>query len=302
MVQTSKNKIRTDDLGITLMHEHVFNRYPIGYQNKNTEFVLNELEKLKAFGVKTIVDLTPYSEIGRFTEVIEQCDLNIICSVGFYLNRYVPSDLRRNNVNQLISKLGHKIEMGMSKKIYKPGIIKIAAANSILNDDEIKYFSVASELAKIYQLPIATHSPKGTYEHYEFLLRNGVLPDKIYLSHGEFNINQTNFYHEIAKLDSIVKSGGYLLFSKFGTTINGQRFKNSLSVIKYFKDNCLLDKILISSDSNWKWKNGVAKFQNGSICSYDYLFNFVIPALIKNGFTYKDIELMLNDNPKKLFT
>lgn len=124
--------------------------------------------------------------------------------------------------------------------------------------------------------------------------------EKVFLSHSEFNVNDENFDVEIYKMEQIIDSGAYLLFSKFGTSYKGKRYKTSCDVISYFKNNRKLDKILISSDCNWKWKNYKAKFPNGNICNYEYVFNFIVPGLRKRGFSALDIEQMMKRNPKKL--
>ena len=69
--ENSKHK---ESLGVTLVHEHVFNRYPFHKRNVSEEFTLNELKKLERYNVKTIVDLTPYTPIGNYERIIKETE------------------------------------------------------------------------------------------------------------------------------------------------------------------------------------------------------------------------------------
>ena len=61
-VNTVKGSIDVEELGLTLIHEHIFNNYPYYKEQENTDFALKQLNLLKKFNVKTIVDLTPYAK------------------------------------------------------------------------------------------------------------------------------------------------------------------------------------------------------------------------------------------------
>lgn len=302
MIQTLGNAIKVDDLGLVLMHEHIFNQYPRGYKKESEEFTIEQLERLKKHGVKTIIDLTPYNNIDLYNSVIERCDFNIVGCIGFYLSKYIPKEYRNMSENELVYKLSKVIEGGTKKYHYKPGILKIASSFNGVGENEKKYFNVVARLSRSFEIPIATHSPKGAFEHSIYLQSLGVNMEKVFLSHAEFNVNDENFETEIYKMEQIVNSGSYLLFSKFGTSYNGKRYKTSCNVLSHFKDKRKLDRILISSDCNWKWKNYNAKFQNGNICNYEYVFNYTIPGLIKKGFSDKDIKQIMIINPKKIFS
>ena len=101
-INTVKGNITTENMGITLMHEHVFNLYPYYKEKENTEFVKKQIERLRQFNVKTIVDLTPYARIGSYKNLISQCDINLICSMGFFLDKYVPASYRNMSVSDLV--------------------------------------------------------------------------------------------------------------------------------------------------------------------------------------------------------
>ncbi len=77
-VNTVTGPISTNELGLTLMHEHFFFGYP-GYQGDSTlgpfdrdavvAASVEVAEAAKAHGVKTVVDATP-NECGRDPEML----------------------------------------------------------------------------------------------------------------------------------------------------------------------------------------------------------------------------------------
>ena len=80
MVNTVTGPVSPDDLGITLMHEHVVFAYPGWYGDctlapYDHDAALNDalktMAEIKAYGVKTFVDPTP-NETGRNPELLKK--------------------------------------------------------------------------------------------------------------------------------------------------------------------------------------------------------------------------------------
>ena len=102
LVNTAAGAIETADLGVTLMHEHVFImtteitlNYPEGFGDEATREAdaVTRLRTLKARGVDTIVDLTVIG-LGRYlpriARIAAQTDLNIVVATGLYTFDDVP--------------------------------------------------------------------------------------------------------------------------------------------------------------------------------------------------------------------
>lgn len=302
---TVTGNVNTEKMGITLMHEHIFNLYPYYKEKENTEYVKKQIERLKKFNVSTIVDLTPYAKIGSYKNFISQCDINIICAVGFFLDKYVPSSYKSLSVSDLVEILSKKIEVGIGENKYKPGIIKIAANSPKLSDCQKNFFETAVILQKKYKLPIATHSPHGGLEHLKILTEMGANPEHLYLSHLENEINDNNFESKVHEIKNIMDRKANIVLTNFGVNDRGSRYKNSIKLMEYLKNSSLLSQTLISADCNWRWKGNVLKLRdsqfNGTEKTYSYVFDFIIPALKKVCFTNNDIDQILIYNPKRIF-
>lgn len=302
---TATGNVNTEKMGITLMHEHVFNLYPYYKEKENTEYVKKQIERLQRFNVSTIVDLTPYARIGSYKNFIDQCDINLICAVGFFLDKYVPASYKNLSVSDLVEILSEKIEVGIGENKYKPGIIKIAASSPILSVRQKRFFETAVILQKRYKLPIATHSPHGGLEHLKILMQMVVKTEHLYLSHLENEINDNNFGSKIYEIESVMDSKTNIVITNFGVNDKGSRYRNSIKLMEYIKNRGFLSQVLISADCNWQWKGNELKLQdsrfNGTPKTYSYVFDFIIPALKKVCFTDNDIDQMLIYNPKNIF-
>jgi phosphotriesterase-related protein len=101
-VNTARGPIDTSGLGVTLMHEHVFIMTTEVMQNYPQEWgdeaareadAVDRLNKLKATGVDTIVDLTVIGlgrYIPRIARVAAATALNIVVATGVYTFHDVP--------------------------------------------------------------------------------------------------------------------------------------------------------------------------------------------------------------------
>lgn len=305
-INSVSGEIYADKLGVTLMHEHLFNNYPYYLEKQNSEFALNQLKKLQAYGVQTLVDLTPYAKVGTYENVIEESDINIICAVGVYLGKLIPSEYKRLSVDGLVKKMAKKIEVGSGKKHYKPGVIKIAASGAALSEYEKRFFKAAAIIQQQFHLPIATHSPHGALNHLEYLLEVGAEPKHIYISHIENEINKSNFEKIFDNVKKILSYQTSVVLTNFGSSITGSRCKNSIQLAQYIKEQGKLSQLLLSADSNWRWKGGSLKLREnhlgGSQRVYTYVFTHIIPELKKNGgFEDSDFEHILKINPQTMF-
>src|SRR4029077_670249 len=96
LVNTVRGSIDAAQLGVTLMHEHVFVLStevmqnfpePWGDEEKRLAHAVARLNELKARGVDTIVDLTVIGlgrYIPRIQKIAAETELNIIVATGIY--------------------------------------------------------------------------------------------------------------------------------------------------------------------------------------------------------------------------
>ena len=154
--------IAPEDLGITLMHEHVYSdirrlfepkgdatREDIAWWSQKLtlenlhvareagpiadNYVLDdevvaieELKELKVRGGGTLVDLTPIG-VGRdplaLRRVAEATGLNIVMGTGWYREMYHPSDFSQRSIEELADEMIRDLTVGVADTKVRAGII-----------------------------------------------------------------------------------------------------------------------------------------------------------------------------------
>src|ERR1700730_16360116 len=101
-IQTVRGAIDSAQLGVTLMHEHIFflsteimQNYPEGWgdEDKRVSDAIRRLNELKAVGVDSLVDLTVIGlgrYIPRIKRIAEQTKINILVATGVYTYNDIP--------------------------------------------------------------------------------------------------------------------------------------------------------------------------------------------------------------------
>src|ERR1700730_12568616 len=101
-IQTVRGAIDSAQLGVTLMHEHIFvlsteimQNYPEtwGDEEKRIDEAVARLNELSSHGIKSVVDLTVVG-LGRYIPLIQrvaqQTLVNIIVATGIYTYNDIP--------------------------------------------------------------------------------------------------------------------------------------------------------------------------------------------------------------------
>jgi len=78
-VATMRGPVGCETLGTTLMHEHVlFGAIPEDLRSNSVDFAVQLLNEAAPAGVDTLVDLTPFRDIGLYEQVARRTRVNII--------------------------------------------------------------------------------------------------------------------------------------------------------------------------------------------------------------------------------
>jgi len=170
-VNTVTGPIGPEEIGFTLMHEHVMVSAPNLYRSfpglfgppERESRAVEALERAKALGVETIVDATTY-DLGRdpalLREVSERSGVRIVNVTGWWLD--VPRFLRGVSANQMAREFVRDVREGFPGTDIRPGVLKCAADfEGVTVDLEV----MARAVARAHRetgLPIMAHSyPTG---------------------------------------------------------------------------------------------------------------------------------------------
>jgi len=321
-INTVAGPISPEDLGVTLVHEHVLFGFP-GWEGDQTiapfdrETIVNNgvstLKPLKAFGLKSLIDATP-SDTGRNAEILkevsEKSEVNIICSTGYYHESegacaYWKFRASMGDVSGEIYELFIKeISGGIMGTGIKAGVIKVASSKGLITDYEKLMFTAAAKVQKETGVPIITHTQDGTMgpEQAELLVGLGANPSRIQIGHMSDNIDPD--YH-----DATIKQGVFTAWDRMGLQglagcpMDEARISAIIDLIKQGHAK----QLMISHDCVISWLGRplnipAAAFPLIANWHPSHLFKNIIPALTKGGVSDEQIRTIIEDNPRRLFT
>lgn len=320
-VQTVLGPVPANELGVTLIHEHLFISFEGAQYDPtsafNREDVLDEcvarLRDLRSAGVNTFVDPCPI-ELGRdaslMAEISERSEMHIICATGFYHESMgLPPYWRTRNTEEIAALYIDEIERGIGNTRVRAGVIKCATGAPVITELEKKFLAAASLAQRITGVPIITHTQQGMMgpEQQDEFEKNGVPMNRCLIGHCCNNADPA--YHR-----RIVERGTYIGFDRIGMTNYHPDELRADNVVR-LKDAGFLSQLMISQDRYCAWRgkpyapisaeeethrDRLAK--NGQWPPRQtHIVTHFLPMLRNRGVTEQDIRLVLQDNPRRFF-
>jgi phosphotriesterase-related protein len=302
---TVNGPIEANEMGLSLIHEHIIVDWigadSTGYhrwdKNKVVDRALPYLKEAKKHGVQTFLACTP-AYLGRdpfvLKELSNKTGVNILTNTGYYgvrNNKFVPKYAFEASAKEISDNWLKEHKNGIDGSNIKPGFIKISVEREDeLSDMHEKLIRAAALTHLESGLTIVSHT--GTdgpaMAQIKVLKEMGVSPEAFVWTHAQHGTME-----------------GYLKAAKEGAWLSIDNIKDRDDRIAWFlktltelKENQILDHVLISHDAGWY---DVGEPNGGDYRGYTALFTRLIPELKKNGFTQKDIDLLLIDNPKRAY-
>lgn len=307
-VNTLRGPISIPSLGKVLIHEHVFCRVRPQQLSDAKVFLKKEMDRLIARGISTIVDLTTYVLPDDFADFLIVHPINVICCAGYYLQAKVPKPYHSLSADELANKLMLKLENGVGRSKFKPGVIKVASSGRTLTSFEKNVIRAGGIAQRQTGLPIITHACRGARRQLEILLEAGANPSQVVISHMEMELKgvkplSPNALYEDMKW--ILEQGAYLFWGDF--TANDTQYRREVvNLMMQCWAAGYRKQLLISTDSYWSWRRGKIQLRGSNTNSknprtYDYVFSVIIPLLKDHGLSDSDVRLLLEQNTHDLF-
>lgn len=322
MVQTVTGPIPVEQLGRTLMHEHLFIAFPGAEYDPlavfdRAEFIAEAVRRLVQLrtehGVRSFVDPCPI-ELGRdaamMKEISEKSGMNVICTTGFYFEEMgLPVYWRSRTVDEIAELYIREIAHGIGDTGVKAGAIKVATGAPVVTEFEKKFLAAACIAQKATGVPIITHTQDGYGgpEQQQLFARGGVGAHRCLIGHCCGNADPA--YHR-----RVVDGGSYIGFDRIGLTRFQPDDVRADNLAKLVKDG-FRAQIMMSQDRRCGWlgkfprqltaeeqaKIEALKAQGKYPPPYTYLFTDFLPMLHARGVNQADIAFMLEDNPRRFF-
>ena len=276
------------------MHEHLtINLMPGDLGEADFDILCRELMELYTFGVRNFIDLTNQG-MGRKPDVLRALTsatgINIIPSTGYYLEAYMPPEIRTCTVEELTAEAVRELTRGIDREGYTAGVIgEIGWSAPEAGELESRVWEAMSIAAVKTGAAVSTHPSIGPEQipQAEFLIRRGIKPEKIVTGHAEF------FPDEDALL-ALLKLGVNIGIDMIGR--NGpDRDAYRADMVVLLRDLGYLSQVTLSMDL-CDLKD--LKQYGGS--GYAHLFQTFLPLLRSRGITEDEIDLMLGKNPVRI--
>ncbi len=317
-VQTVRGPVGAADLGVTLMHEHVFvlspeimANYPDGWgdETARVDAAVEKLNALKAIGVDTIVDPTVIG-LGRYLpriqRVAERTDLQIVVATGVYTYNDVPMYFHFSGPDSPLSAAEPMVEMfvrditeGIAGTGVKAAILKCATDSPGVTPGVDRVLRAVAHAHRATGVPITTHTHAHT--------RRGLDQQRVFAEEGvdlsRVIIGHSGDTTDLDYLEELVAAGSYLGMDRFGVD-NILSFDDRVDTVARMCERGHAAKMVLAHDASCHidWLPEAALPHILPNWHYLHIHTDVLPALRARGVTEEQITTMLVDNPRAIFT
>jgi phosphotriesterase-related protein len=317
--------VEADQLGTTLIHEHlrnadeaVRNQWPhVGAVQEGEphevgpddvfDIAVREAQAAVDLGVKTIGEPTAMF-LGRDVEfmrrVAERTGLQVIPCTGIYTYDHLPQFFINRDPDQIAELFVHDIENGIQGTDIRAAFIKCAADEPGVNENIEKVHRAAARASVQTGAPIMAHSRPASNtgpRQVEILLEEGVEPGKIQIAH-------TGDSDDLDYIEGLLETGVWIGLDRYGLDIF-LPYDRRQATTKALLERGYADRIFLSADSvattDWFPPNVIDALIAGG-AAHDWTIRIiherVLPELREWGLTEEQERTMMIENPVSWLT
>jgi phosphotriesterase-related protein len=313
-VNTVQGKLGAQDLGRTLIHEHVLvgfpgwfmdARMPAYNRREAADRVVDAFQELKAHGVTTVIDPCPM-DLGRDVELIalvsQRSGVNLICATGAYVESMgIPYTFNSLEIDQIVECFVKEIEDGVADTGIRCGVIKIATGEGQVSPYERKVLTAAAKAAKITGVPLISHTENCSCGHdqIDIACAAGLPASSLIVGHSDGRDD-----HDYQK--ALADRGAYVGFDRFGLEMmisDAIRIKN----LKALVDCGHKDRVMVSHDTVNCWAGSYGGGDPADLQKtlpnwrMTHLFENIFPELKRMGMSQEDLDHIVIENPRRYF-
>ena len=316
-METVLGPIPVDELGTTLMHEHVFviteelrENFPARWDEEVR--VADAIEKLNALadlGVDSIVDPTVIG-LGRYLprlqRVADHVRLNIVVATGVYTYSELPWPFQFEGPNTILGGDEPMTELfvrdvteGIADTGVKAAFLKCAIEQPGLTPGVERVLRAVGQAHARTGAPVmvhtSAHTDSGEVAH-RVLAEEGVDMSKVVLAHSGDTA-------DIDHLLRLLETGCFLGMDRFGL----DAFLSTEERVNTVAELCRrghAGQLVLAHDASCHidWFPPGAKELAMPNWHYRHIHDDVLPALRERGVTEEQITTMLVDNPRRYFS
>lgn len=337
VVRTVRGPIDPTDLGVTLMHEHLWmdstpllavhgyparadlgpwdsavatearwnpGTHPDNYRLTDADATVEELAPFVAGGGRSVVELTPPSlgrDPVRLREISERSGVHVVLGAGQYLEPIHEPWVASATEAELTGRLLAEVRDGIDGSGIRPGIFGEIGTSDPVLPGELRVLRAVAAASSASGLAISVHLHPWGYEGsvvLDTLVAAGAAPERVVLGHLNTAIDDP------AALRDLADRGATLGFDLFGfdhSLLGPGRWPPSdrdvAATIAALADDGYADRIVLGQDVGVR-----TRLRRWGGWGYAHLLEHVVPVMRELGIGEDAMQAMLVGNPARLLS
>ncbi|MBW9216073.1 hypothetical protein KV102_14635 [Mumia sp. zg.B53] len=315
-VQTFAGPVAVEDLGVTLIHEHVFVGHPeldLNFPHpewdeaRSVEVAVAGFDRLWDLGVRTVVDLTVLGlgrDVARVAAVAARTPVNLVASTGYYTSDALPPffhthgpGLLVGGPDPLVEMFVRDIEEGVAGTGIRAGMLKVVTDRPGLTPDVTRVITAAAVAHQQTGVPVTTHTNAASQngrEQLALLSRHGVAPERVIVGHcGDSE--------DLGYLRELADTGATLGMDRFGmehVLEDERRVRTVLALL----ERGYADRLVLSHDAAFFSRVTPPSWRARHVPNWhmENLPRRILPMLRSGGASDEDLHQILVTNPARL--
>jgi phosphotriesterase-related protein len=264
-VQTVQGAVEAEDLGTTLIHEHlrvwdeaVHNQWPTAETAEEEPpylvppggdhaVAVREAKAAVDLGVKTICDPSAMflgRDVRFMRAVSEESGLQVVPCTGIYTYDYLPLFFQSRNPDQIADLFVSDIEQGIQGTEIKAAFIKVAADEPGVTENIEKVHRAAARASVRTGAPIMAHSRPASDtgpRQIEIFEEEGVDPAKVQIAH-------TGDSDDLGYIEGLLEKGVWIGLDRYGLNLY-LPYENRQRTTKALLERDYANRMFLSADS-----------------------------------------------------
>ncbi len=299
-IQTVTGPIRPEDLGQTLVHEHVLiDMYAVSLDSRgilaDEAVAVDELRLFRVAGGTTLVDQTTiglYPDPVALARISLATGVSIVAGTGVYWRRFRPAWVDGWSMERICDRMTQDLTLGFADTTIRAGLIgEIATGHRDIDGVESRVFRAAAAAQRVTGAAIATHAlfTRIGLQQLDVLEDGGADIGRVAIGHADTCPDVG--YHR-----RVLERGAWLAFDTVGQT-DKDSDEHRATRLADLAAAGYLDRLLVSSDVCKQ----PALVRNGG-GGYGLVLNTFVPLLHRAGFSAREVTQLLVDNPRRFLT
>ena len=321
-VETVTGQIDVEELGTTLIHEHLITtdeavrkQWPhvetLGTLDEEpvpgdglVDAAVKTAKAAVELEVESIADPTAMflgRDVEFMREVSEKSGLQVVPCTGVYTYEYLPQFFLLRDADAMADLFVSDIEEGIQGTEIKAAFIKCAADEPGVTENIEKVHRAAARASVRTGAPIMAHSRPASNtgpRQVEIFEEEGVDPSKVQIAH-------TGDTDDLGYIEGLLDKGVWIGLDRFGLSIflpDVKRIPTALELL----ERGYADRMFLSADScatiDWyPFEVAEQLMESGMVKDWNIkkVPERVIPELREKGMTEEQLETMMVENPQR---